>query len=463
MRPARPPKDFANSMPVTPLATDLYQLTMLAGYFHTGRRSRRATFEMFTRRFPANRNCLLFAGLEQALSYLEELRFTADDVTWLSELPVFAGVANGFFDFLRSLRFTGDVWAMPEGTPFLPDEPVLRVTAPLAEAQLVETALLAIVNFQTTIASKALRVVLAAEGRPVMEFGARRAHGLEAALYAARAAYLAGCASTSFVEAGRRFGIPLSGTMAHSWILAADSQRQAFADFAALFGPESVLLLDTYDVVTAARDVVTSGLAPAAVRLDSGDLLSLARQVREILDAGGLSGTRIVASGDLDEWRVRELAAGNAPIDAYAVGTALTTSDDAPALGGVYKLVEIESADGMRPVVKKSAGKRTRGGAKQVWRAVEGGIATGDVVALVEEMPIAGARPLLQPVMRAGRRLAQSPLLADVRSRCAANLAALPRALTALDATDPYPVGFSAALRAQPGSGASKTREPGER
>ena len=433
-------------MGVTALATDLYQLTMIAGYLQTGRHARTATFELFTRRLPANRNFMVFAGLEQALDHLEHLHFTADEVAWLSTLPALSRVPSGFFDYLRAMRFTGDVWAMREGTPFLPDEPVLRVTAPLAEAQLVETALLAIVNFQTSIASKAARVVQAAAGRPVLEFGARRAHGTEAALLAARAAHLAGCASTSFVEAGRRFGIPLSGTMAHSWVLAAESELEAFRDFAALFGADAVLLLDTFDVRTAAREVAASGLTPAAVRLDSGDLLGLSRDVRAVLDGGGLGETRIMVSGELDEWRVRDLVAAGAPIDGYAVGTAIATSEDAPALGGVYKLVEIEGAAGMRAVMKKSAGKRTQPGVKQVWRFLDGGVARGDRIGLAGEGMPDHAKALLEPVMRGGVRTSAPLPLEAARRDCASGIASLPAALRGLDAAPPYPVEISPGL-----------------
>jgi nicotinate phosphoribosyltransferase len=429
------------------LATDLYQLTMMAGYLHTGRHALRATFELFTRRLPPRRNCLVFAGLDQALDYLQDLRFSDEEVAWLEQLPVFRDAPAGFFEYLRSFRFTGDVWSMAEGTPFLPNEPVLRISAPLAEAQLVETALLAILNFQTTIASKALRLVLAAGNRPVMDFGARRAHGLEAALYAARAAYLAGCTSTSFVEAGRRFGIPLSGTMGHSWILAAESERQAFVDYADLFGSRTVLLLDTYDVAAAAEVVVNSGLTPAAVRVDSGDLLSLTRHVRKILDDDNLSATQIIVSGDLDEWKIRSLVAVGAPIDTYAVGTALATSEDAPAMGGVYKLVEVEGPDGMRPVLKRSVGKSTRPGAKQVWRVLDRGAAVKDVVALVTEPPPHAGDALLQPVMRMGTRLAGSPAPAQLRAGCAEKIAMMPRSIRELEPNDDYPVELSPALR----------------
>ena len=416
-------------MPVPSLATDLYQLTMMAGYFRTGRHRLRATFELFTRRLPPNRTCLVFAGLEQAIDYLEHLRFTPAELDWLAAQPVFSTIEPEFFRYLETFRFTGDVWAMDEGTPFFPNEPVLRVTAPLAEAQLVETALLAIVNFQTTIASKAVRIVHAADGRPVLEFGARRAHGLEAALYAARAAHLAGCTSTSFVDAGRQFGIPLSGTMAHSWILAAANEREAFIDFAGLFGTAASCC---WIPSTSRRRSRPSSLR-ACGRRRSGWIVVTSCCWRgrsgDRFDGAGLTETRIIVSGDLDEWKIRELVVAEAPIDAYAVGTALTTSDDAPALGGVYKLVEIDGPGGARLVLKRSAGKRTQPGAKQVWRILDEGLATHDVVALAGEPAPAGGEPLLRPVMRAGARTREAQPLASLRAGCAERFSAMPDAI----------------------------------
>ena len=253
----------------------------MAGYFNREMLPIRATFELFVRRLPRNRAFLVAAGLDQALGYLEALTFSADDIDWLRNQPAFRRIPVGFFDYLSTFRFSGDVWAMREGTPFFPMEPVLRVSA---EAQLVETALLAIVNFQTTIASKAVRIVHAAGDRPVMEFGARRAHGLDAALFAARAAYLGGCVGTSFVEAGRRFEIPLSGTMAHSWILAAASEIDGFTSYATLFDQQTVLLLDTFDVNAATQILIDAGLRPQGVRIDSGDLGAASRSVRELLN-----------------------------------------------------------------------------------------------------------------------------------------------------------------------------------
>ena len=350
------------------LSTDLYELTMAAGYHAAGEMAR-ASFELFVRELPATRGYLVAAGLEQAISYLETWRCTADEVAYLRTVPALQGAEPAFFDdYLRRLRFTGDVWAVPEGTPVFAGEPILRVTAPLPEAQLVETALLATILFQTAVASKAARVREAAGERPVTEFGARRAHGTEAAMLAARAACLAGCRATSNVEAGYRYGLPVSGTMAHSWVMAYPDELTAFSRYAAVYGPRSVLLIDTYDSIAAARRIVGAGLRPAAVRLDSGDLVRLSRSVRDILDAGGLADTQILASGDLDEHKFAAVVSSGAPIDGFGVGTALSTSSDAPALSGVYKLVEIDRAGTMTPVMKLSAGKRTYPGAKQLWR-----------------------------------------------------------------------------------------------
>lgn len=435
-------------MPAGALDTDLYQLTMMAGY-EAAKLDADATFELYVRALPPNRHYLVAAGLEQALDHLVGLRFTDAQREWLRAQPHFARVSPRFFDeTLARLRFTGDVWAMPEGTPFFPNEPVLRVTAPLVEAQLVETALLALVNFQTLVASKAARIVSAARGRAVMEFGTRRAHGPEAGVFAARAAYVAGCAGTSNVEAGRRFGIPLSGTMAHSWVTAFGREDEAFRAFAGVFGESAVLLIDTYDTVEAAKTIVSAGLRPAAVRLDSGDLAALSRQVRDVLDAGGLSHTRIVASGDLDEWAIDDLLARGAPIDVFGVGTSLSTSRDAPALGGIYKLVEVERGGRRTPVMKLSGDKASYPGRKQVWRRAAGGNAVGDVVGLEDEDGPADGVPLLVPVMRGGERLAPAEPLDAIRARHGSAMDALPAGLRALDAAQPYPVTVSAALDA---------------
>ena len=429
--------------PSLSLSTDLYELAMMAGYLAAGVRST-ATFELHVRELPRTRSYLVAAGLEQALDYLEGLRFTSDQIEYLRGLPMFEPVAASFFDeYLPSFRFTGDVWAVEEGTPIFALEPMLRVTAPIAEAQLVETAVLACVGFPTSVASKAARVVEAAAGRLVIEFGSRRAHGTEAACLAARAAWLGGCDGTSNVEAGFRFGLPVSGTMAHSWVMSFGSEAEAFTRFFDLYGERSTLLIDTYDTLAAAARLASSGLRPGWVRLDSGDLAALGRQVRAILDAGGLGRTRIFATGDLDEQKIAALVAEGVPIDGFGVGTSLSTSKDAPALGAIYKLVALER-DGRRvETMKLSQGKASYPGAKQVWRTPQ-----RDVLGLEEEPGPPGGRPLLRRVMSGGRRTEPQPPLATLREACRAAVAALPAGVRRLDRPQPYPVVVSEALQA---------------
>ena len=427
------------------LSTDLYELTMAAGY-HAAGRMPRSSFELFVRALPPSRGFLVAAGLEQALDYLESWRFTPDDVAYLRSVPALAGAGHGFFDeYLPRVRFTGDVWAIDEGVPVFAGEPLVRVTAPLAEAQLVETALLSTVLFQTLIASKAARVVEAAEGRAVIEFGGRRAHGAEAAMLAARAACLAGFGATSNLDAGRRFGLPVSGTMAHSWVMAQSDELTAFRRYLDLHGPRSVLLIDTYDPLAAARTIVEAGLRPDAVRLDSGELGPLSREVRAILDAGGCAGTQILTSGDLDEHRIAELVGSGAPIDGFGVGTAVSTSGDAPSLSGVYKLVEIERDGAMAPLTKHSPGKTNLPGAKQVWRTGPPDAATGDVIGLPGED--ARGRPLLRPVMRRGERIAAGAPVAELQSACRAAVRALPAAVRARRDPVGYPVAVAPGLQ----------------
>ena len=427
------------------LATDLYQVTMMAGYHASGQDQPR-TFELFVRGLPEHRQYLIAAGLEQAIEYLANLRFTSEEIAWLRTLPALADVASSFFEsYLPAFGFTGDVWAVEEGDVIFSHEPIVRVTAPAAEAQLVETALLAIITFQTSVASKASRVVTAADGRAVIEFGSRRAHGLDAGVHAARAAYIAGCVSTSNLEAGRRFGIPVSGTMAHSWVMGFTNEIDAFRQYMQIFGAHTTLLIDTYDTLAAARRIVATGLRPTGVRLDSGDLLALSQQVRKIFDEGGLAATRILVSGDLDEHRIAALVRGGAPIDGFGVGTAISVVSDAPALGGVYKLVETMESGKARPTVKLSTGKRTVPGRKQVWRVSEGGIASHDVIGLDEERG-QGGRALLVPVMRRGIPVTPAPSIDEVRQRCAVRVAELPAAVRALDGGAPYTVRVSGAL-----------------
>jgi nicotinate phosphoribosyltransferase len=430
------------------LATDQYELTMAAGYLAAGMTAP-GTFDLYVRELPANRSYLLAAGLEQALEYLEHLCFSETDIDYLRGLPALQGVQREFFDdYLTSFRFSGEVWAVEEGTPVFPPEPLLRVTGPLPEAQLVETGLLARVAFQTSVASRGARIVEAAAGRSVVEFGARRAHGVEAGVYAARAAVLAGYDATSNLEAGRRFGIPVSGTMAHSWVTAFPDELTAFRVFSELFGHDTVLLLDTYDTVAAAQLVAASGLRPRAVRIDSGDIIALSKTVRAILDDAGLRETTIFVSGDLDEWRIAEVVAARAPVDGFGVGAALSTSSDAPSLGAVYKLVEIERGGVAVPVMKLSSGKQTHPGRKQAWREFSGATARTDVLGLANEPVEPSRRPLLKLVMTDGRRVTSPQSLAELRAQSRSALAELPADVRRLHPPAHYPVRLSAELRA---------------
>ena len=417
--------------PTSVLLTDLYQLTMLQGYHDSGMADP-AVFEFFVRRLRPGRGFLLAAGLEQALEFLEQLHFTSGELDWLASTRRFS---PDFLASLETLRFTGDVHAMPEGTVFFPNEPILRVTAPIAQAQLVETRLINLLQLQTLIASKAVRSVLMAPDKLLVDFGLRRAHGAEAGLLAARASYLAGFTGTSTVLAGQRFGIPLYGTMAHSFIQAHDDEALAFEHFAHAQPENVVLLIDTWDTEAATRKVValaprlaSAGIRIKGVRIDSGDLAEHARRVRAILDAGGLHHVIIFASGDLDEYSLRDMLAAGAPIDGFGVGTHMDTSSDLPYLDCAYKLQEYAG----RARRKRSEGKATWPGRKQVYRRHDAdGRMAGDVVTL-ETDPQPG-EPLLQPVMREGRRLAPPPTLADVRRQAAENLARLPEPLRCLE------------------------------
>ena len=431
--------------PSSVLLTDLYQLTMMQGYFNQGMEET-AVFEFFVRKLPPTRGFLMAAGLEQVLEYLNDLRFTQSDLEWVIQSGRFS---KAFVKYLGRLRFTGDVHAMPEGTVFFPDEPILRVTAPLPQAQLVETRLINLLHFQSLIASKAARSVLASSGKQVIDFGLRRAHGAEAGLLAARASFLAGLSGTATVLAAPLFGVPVYGTMAHSFVQAHDDEVTAFEHFAQAQPDNVLLLLDTYDTEAAAHKVVS--LAPAlrkqgtpvkGVRLDSGDLAEHARKVRRILDEGGLTEVQIFASSNLDEEALQALAACDAPIDGFAVGTRMTTSADAPYLDCAYKL----QAYAGRARRKRSEGKATWPGAKQVYRhtGADGRIAY-DVLTLADD-PQEG-EPLIQPVMRTGQRLAPSPPLAESRQRAAAELARLPEHLRQLKEDPPVPVRVSQALR----------------
>jgi nicotinate phosphoribosyltransferase len=425
------------------LLTDLYQLTMLQAYFREGLRGE-AVFSLFFRKLPARRNFALACGVDAALSALESLRFSAHDLEALGRLRL---LGSDCLAELRELRFTGDVFALPEGTPVFPGEPLLEVVAPLPEAQLAESLLMNQVHLETVLASKAARVVAAARGRPVVDFALRRMHGCDAALRGARAFYLAGVESTSHVLAGLRYGIPLAGTMAHSYIQAHASEAAAFRAFAALY-PETILLVDTYDTLAGVRAVAAlarelgDAFRVRGVRLDSGDLGALAAESRRILDAAGLAHVQIFASGDLDEDRIAALLEQDAPIDAFGVGTRMGVSADAPSLDLAYKLTAY-AGEGR---LKTSAGKAVLPGRKQVFRVEEDGVARRDVLAREGER--GPGRPLLVPVMRRGRRVGPGAEgVAEGRRRAREEIARLPERVRALAPADPpYPVEVSAAL-----------------
>ena len=426
------------------LLTDLYQLTMLQGYFDHGLDDT-AVFEFFVRRLPEERGFLLAAGLDQALEYLESLRFTDDDLDYLRASGRFR---SDFLEHLAEMEFTGDVHAMPEGTPFFANEPILRVTAPLPEAQLVETRLVNLLSFQTLIASKAARCVLAAPGKQLVDFGFRRAHGAEAGLLAARASYLAGFDGTATVQAEKEFGIPAFGTMAHSFIQAHDSEIGAFEDFSRSFPESSVLLIDTYDTLEGARNVTrlaprlaADGITVQAVRLDSGDMGQLSKDVRVILDEGGCPDVGIFCSGSLDEYEIANLLRGGAPIDGFGVGTRLDVSADAPSLDCVYKIQEYAGVARR----KRSTGKATWPGRKQVLRELDdAGRIRADVIALEGEG--APGTPLLARVMSGGRRL-EIPALEEARAYARLQLDTIPEPLRALDPTESFEAEVSAGVR----------------
>jgi nicotinate phosphoribosyltransferase len=405
-----------------------------------------AVFEFFVRTLPSRRGFLLAAGLEQALDYLENLRFSASDIDWLKSTGRFR---PNLLDYLAAFRFEGDVHAMEEGTAFFANEPILRVTAPLPAAQFVETRLINILHFQCLIAAKAARCVLAAPGKLMVDFGLRRAHGAEAGLMAARASFLAGFAGTATVLAGEKFGIPLYGTMAHSFIESFDDEAMAFETFARSRPDNLTLLLDTYDTEAAARKVVAlaprlkaAGITIRSVRLDSGDLVALSKSVRDILDRGGLAEVAIFASGGLDEDAVAAFAREDAPINGFGIGTSLTTSADVPAVDCVYKLQEYAGL----PRRKLSSNKATWPGRKQVWRRYGAdGRMIGDVLGLAgHERP---GEPLLQPVIERGRRLRPPEPLAEIRLRASRALELLPEPLRRLEADAKYPVEVDAELQ----------------
>jgi nicotinate phosphoribosyltransferase len=432
--------------PESPLTTDLYELNMVQAYLDRGE-DKEAVFEFFVRRLPERRGFLLAAGLDDALGYLETLRFSPREIDWLKDTKRFR---SNLIEYLAAYRFTGDVHAIPEGTVCFPNEPLIRITAPLPMAQLVETRLINILHFQTMIASKAARMVLAAPGKILSDFGLRTAHGAEAGLFSARASYIAGFSTAANVLAGERYGVPIVGTMAHSFIQVHEDEMTAFENFARSRPEGVILLIDTYDTEAGARKVVelapklkADGIGIRGVRIDSGDLSAMAKKVRGILDAGGLKDVIILVSGGINEDVLLKMAAAKAPIDGFGIGVNLDASIDAPSLDCAYKLQDYAG----KPRRKLSEGKQTWPGRKQVWRSFDTqGRMRGDVLSLEDDRQ--DGETLVMPVMRGGKRIGPAPTLAQIRERAARELARLPEPLRRLEAGVAYPVEISAKLKA---------------
>ena len=424
--------------------TDLYQLTMMAGYAAAGIDQQRATFELFARKLPPNRNYLVLAGIEQAVGTLLGLRFSEEQVNGLRAWPVFEGIDPAWFDTLLNFQFRGDVRAIAEGSVVFAGEPLVRVSGTLAEAQLVETILLASLGYPTLVASKAARIVEAARGRGVVDFGARRGHGPHAGFLNARASYLAGFSGTSHVEAALRLGIPAVGTMAHSWVQAFGDERTAFETYARTYPNATTLLVDTYDTERGVRLAAAIEPPVQAIRIDSGDLVAASKSARAILDAMDRPGVKILVSNDLDETKIADLLAAGAPIDAFGVGTELITSRDAPAISMVYKLVELEG----RGKIKRSEGKKTYPMAKQVFRLRDGGGSfVRDLVTKADE--VAEGQPLLEPIIEGGKLVVALPGLDAIRDHCRAHREALPDSLRGVVAGPAYRLQYSERLEAE--------------
>lgn len=430
------------------LMTDFYELTMCASYFES-KRNEAATFDLFVRKLPPNRSYFVFAGLEQALPFLENIKFSQAQIRYLRT----KGLKEDFLEYLKTFKFTGDMWSVPEGTIVFPEEPLIRVTAPIVEAQLIETFILNTVNLQTMIATKASRVVLAAQGKPIIEFGLRRSQGTDAGMKAARCSYIAGASGTSNVLAGMKHGIPVFGTMAHSYVMSFDHEIDAFRTFAKTFPENSTLLIDTYDDLKGAENAATvalelqkKGQKLSGVRLDSGDLANLSVKVRRILDAHGLQYVKIFASGDLDEYAIEDLAKKGAKIDAFGVGTRMSTSCDRPYVDVVYKLSGKVERGVFVPAMKLSKGKITLPGRKQIFRKRnKGGRYLKDIIGLENEK--VHGEPLLVKVMEKGRITYDFPKLEEIRRVTLRNLSLLPDKYKKLASAPSYPVELSATLR----------------
>lgn len=436
----------------TGLNTDLYELTMAAGYHHN-KLGYTATFELFSRDLPDSRPYLVSCGLHRALQFLQQVRFTDEQIDYLRNHDVFSHVDESFFSYLKHFRFTGTVRAVPEGTVVFGNEPMIQVTAPIIEAQLVETFLLSAIHIETLVATKASRIAAAAASdgtkRTVVDFGSRRAHGPEAGIAAARAAYCGGCSGTSNTQAGMLYGIPTFGTMAHSWVEAFEDEQRAFESFAAVFPDNTILIIDTYDTVRAVDTVINLGSRIQGVRLDSGDIEHLSKTVRAKLDEAGLSHVKIIASGNMDEYRICDLVGAGAPINGFGVGTSLVTSDDTPSINLVYKLVEVYDESGKRHLtVKTSSGKRIYPGRKEVYRIADGnGTWRRDRICLPEEPQPDNSAPLMVTYMENGKLLEPLPVVADSRNRFITSKPLFDANLFVLDTNYRYPAEPSEALK----------------
>jgi nicotinate phosphoribosyltransferase len=430
------------------LKTDLYQLTMAAGYYRS-KKNTIATFEMFIKRMPSQRGYFIACGLEQVVEYLLNLKFTQEEIDFLKRHPSFKDVDPGFFEYLKNFRFTGEVKAIPEGTIVFADEPIIQVTAPIIEAQIIETYILSVVHIQTLVATKASRVVQAATGdrkkRIVVDFGSRRAHGPQAGYLAARASYIGGCDGTSNVYAGMKFNIPTYGTMAHSWIESFNREEQAFKNYFSLYPESTVLLVDTYDTIKGVEKALKISSRIKGIRLDSGDLLSLSKKARQLLDKAGLSHVKIMASGNLNEYKIAELVEKKAPIDSFGVGTELVTSSDLPAIDLIYKLVQIKEKNSIRYIAKFSPKKETLPGKKQVFRFLDkNGKFLYDFIDLESNLKQEKEFiPLLEKIIEKGKLIKQLPSLNQIREYTNENLKNLPEKYKKISNPETYPVKVS--------------------
>lgn len=434
------------------LSTDFYELTMASAYFSANQSDKLATFEMFVRTLPKNRNYLVAAGLKQVIEFLLNLKFKPEHITFLKSNDIFKRTDDKFFDYLLTLKFTGNMWAVPEGSIIFANEPLLRIEAPVVEAQLVETFILSLINFQTLIASKASRIVNAAAGTPIIEFGFRRAHGPLAAFLASRSSFIAGCAGTSNTLASYKFGIPCSGTMAHSFIMSFNQEELAFKEFIKIF-PDGFLLIDTYDSIKAVKKIIQNKIKCKGLRIDSGDLLNLSKDIRKLLDKEGYNSTKIMATGDLNEYIIRDLKNKKAPIDCFGVGTELTTSRDEPSLNGVYKLVAIKQYSKATNKyeffykMKTSVNKISYPCPKQVFRFEKNNCFIKDIIALEEEK-IENANPLLLQYIKDGQLIQKLPNLFEIKKYHQKQIASLHERFKKINRIEvKYPVFLSGKLK----------------